>query len=152
MAAKPPSTRASVAGVPPPPFARRRQDFSRIHAGWRVIGGQRGYYRSRWEANYARYLEFLRRAGVILSWRHEPKTFWFEKIRRGVRSYLPDFEVGYPDGRTVYHEVKGYFDAKSKTKLKRMRKYHPDVEVRVIAAREYRDIRRRIAPMLKGWE
>lgn len=127
-------------------------DYTRWHAGWRVIGGKRSYYRSRWEANYARYLEFLKRSGVILEWRHEPKTFWFDGIRRGVCSYLPDFEVSYPDGRTAYHEVKGYFDPRSRTKLKRMAKYHPDVEVRVIARREYADIRRKASALLPGWE
>lgn len=127
-------------------------DRTRWRAGWRTIGGKRNYYRSRWEANYARYLEFLKRAGAVLEWRHEPRTFWFEGIRRGVRSYLPDFEVVYPGGRTEYHEVKGWFDPKSRTKLRRMAKYHPDVVVRVVAAREYAAIRRKAAGLLAGWE
>lgn len=134
------------------PSGGHGMDYTRWHAGWRVIGGKRNYYRSRWEANYARYLELLKRGGVILEWRHEPKTFWFDGIRRGVCSYLPDFEVSYPDGRTAYHEVKGYFDPRSRTKLKRMAKYHPDVEVRVIARREYADIRRKASALLPGWE
>lgn len=131
---------------------RRALDRTQWHAGWRVIGGKRNYYRSRWEANYARYLEFLKRAGVILEWRHEPKTFWFDGIRRGVCSYLPDFEVGYPNGETVYHEVKGYFDPRSKTKLKRMAKYHPDVKVRLVAAKQYNEIKRKLSSALRGWE
>ena len=52
-------------------------------AGWREIGGQRIYARSRWEANYARYLEWLRANGSIAKWEHEPETFWFEGIKRG---------------------------------------------------------------------
>lgn len=137
-----------LAGKP----AARPMNRTRWRAGWRVIGGKRNYYRSRWEANYARYLEFLKRMGVILEWRHEPRTFWFKGIRRGTCSYLPDFEVSYPSGKTVYHEVKGYFDPKSKTKLKRMAKYHPDVAVRLIGARQYADIRRKLAAVIPGWE
>jgi hypothetical protein len=31
-------------------------------------------------------------------------------------------------------EVKGYYDSKSKTKMKRMAKYHPDVKIRLVGA------------------
>lgn len=120
--------------------------------GWRVIGGQRNYYRSKWEANYARILEFQRKHGIVLSWRHEPKTFWFEEIRRGVRSYLPDFEVVYPDGRLEYHEVKGWYDSKSKTKTKRMAKYYPDVKLRMVFQREYRTLARQMSGLIPDWE
>ena len=120
--------------------------------GWRVIGGQRNYYRSKWEANYARILEFHRRHALIHSWRHEPKTFWFEEIRRGVRSYLPDFEVIYPDGRPEYHAVKGWYDSKSKPKTKRMAKYYPDVKLRMVFQREYRTLAKQLAPLITDWE
>ncbi len=109
-------------------------------AGWRTIGGIKKYYRSRWEANYARYLQWLLERGEIKSWRHEPKTFWFLSIKRGTRSYLPDFEVVELNGRTVYHEVKGWLDAGSKVKLKRMAKYYPDEKLILIDAKSYRSI------------
>ena len=60
--------------------------------------------------------------GEILKWEYEPETFWFEKIKRGVRTYTPDFKVTEKDGSIIFHEVKGYMDARSKTKLKRMKK------------------------------
>jgi hypothetical protein len=101
--------------------ATRRQ----TKAGWREIGGKRNYYRSMWEANYARYLEYLKRHHLIMDWEYEPVTFWFESIKRGVRSYKPDFRVTDSDGAVVYHEVKGFMDTKSATKLKRMSKYYP---------------------------
>jgi hypothetical protein len=102
--------------------------------GWREIGGVRKFYRSRWEANYGRYLEFLRVNGKIQSWKHESKTFWFEGIKRGCRSYLPDFLVVNNDGTEEYHEVKGYMDSRSLTKLKRMKKYYPEVKLLVVGA------------------
>lgn len=101
-------------------------------AGWRTVGGKRFYARSRWEANYARVLQWRKENGVIVEWEHEPKTFWFEKILRGVRSYLPDFLVSLRGGAHEFHEVKGWMDPKSKTKLKRMKKYHPTERVVVI--------------------
>ena len=93
--------------------------YASCKSGWREIGGIRKYYRSRWEANYARYLEFLKVNGEIEKWEHEPETFWFEGIKRGVMSYLPDFRVTEKNGDIVFHEVKGWMDARSITKIKR---------------------------------
>lgn len=121
-------------------------------AGWREIGGYKKYYRSRWEANYARYLEHLRSNGLIRSWLHEPVTFWFEGIKRGCMSYLPDFEVIENSGRFVYHEVKGWMDDRSKTKIKRMAKYHPEIELVVIGSKEYRELDKKCKCLLEGWE
>jgi hypothetical protein len=121
-------------------------------AGWREIGGKRNYYRSRWEANYARYLEWLRLQGRIRDWQHEPETFWFEAIKRGVRSYKPDFRVWEIDGSTFLHEVKGWMDARSKTTLKRMAKYYPNESIVIVRERQYNEIARKIGPMIEGWE
>lgn len=122
------------------------------HAGWREIGSIRKYFRSRWEANYGRYLEWLKANGAILEWQHEAKTFWFEGIKRGCVSYLPDFEVKSLNNTLQYHEVKGWMDPKSKTKLKRMAKYHPSVKVLVITKRQYQKLDRLFSRMIEGWE
>lgn len=121
-------------------------------AGWREIGGQKKYYRSRWEANYARYLEWLRLQGEIKDWKHEPKTFWFEGIKRGTNSYLPDFWVQENSGAESYHEVKGWMDDRSKTKIRRMAKYHPDVKLIVIDTNAYASIKRSVEALIQGWE
>lgn len=121
-------------------------------AGWREIGGKRNFYRSRWEANYARYLEWLKQNGKIAEWQHEPETFWFEAIKRGVRSYKPDFRVWEQNGQSNLHEVKGWMDARSKTTLKRMAKYHPTETVIVIREKQYNEIARKIGSMIDGWE
>lgn len=124
--------------------------YSRCASGRRDDLGA-NFWRSRWEANYARYLNWLVKAGQIEKWEYEPTTFWFEAIRRGVRSYKPDFLIT-EGGRTYFVEVKGWMDPKSKTKLKRMKKYHPTVEVRVVAQREYREIERKVGALIPGWE
>jgi hypothetical protein len=121
-------------------------------AGWRVVGGQRVYFRSRWEANYARYLEWLRLKGQIKAWEHEPETFWFEKVKRGCRSYLPDFKVTENNDSAVYHEVKGWMDDRSKTKIKRMRIYHPSIKLLVIDAKAYRSIAKTMRSLIPEWE
>jgi hypothetical protein len=110
------------------------------------------FFRSAWEANYARFLELLRKQGAITKWEHEPETFWFEKIRRGVRSYTPDFRVTQHNGAVYFVEVKGWMDPKSKTKLKRMAKYHPKVDLRVVGAAEYRELARKLGGVISGWE
>jgi hypothetical protein len=121
-------------------------------AGWREIGGQRIYARSRWEANIGRMLEFRRAAGDIAKWEHEPITFWFEKIKRGVRSYKPDFRITENDGSQSYIEVKGWMDARSKTTLSRMKRYHPDVKIDVIESKRYAAIQQQLKMVIPEWE
>ncbi len=121
-------------------------------AAWRDIGGRRKFFRSRWEANYARYLNWLEEKGQILKWEHEPITFWFEGVKRGCVSYLPDFRVTETSGEIVYYEVKGWMDDRSKTKLKRMAKYHPTVKLVVIREKDYREVERKLSSLIDGWE
>lgn len=143
------SKRASINGRNTSPINREGASWK---AGWRDIGGYRKYYRSRWEANYARYLEFLKEHGEIQEWHHEPTTFWFDGIKRGCMSYLPDFEVIEKNGDVVYHEIKGWMDDRSKTKIKRMAKYHPDVKLFVIDAKSYRVLEKKAKEFVSGWE
>lgn len=118
--------------------------------GWLVFRGVRKYYKSKWEMNYAHYLEWLRSKNEIVDWEYEPEIFWFDKIRRGVTNYTPDFKVTTFAAGIEYHEVKGYMDPKSKTKLARMKKYHPEVRMvlierpQIAAIAQYRS-------MIPGW-
>ena len=136
---------AKRGGPPPRPHATWK-------SGWRRVGDKAIYFRSRWEANYARYLEWLKQRGEILKWAYEPETFWFEKIKRGVRSYRPDFRVWENDGASNLHEVKGWMDARSKTTLKRMAKYYPSETIILIRERDYNSIARQVSSLIEGWE
>jgi hypothetical protein len=131
----------------PPPIKR-----GSWAAGWREIGGKRNYYRSRWEANYACYLQWLKERGQIADWAHEPETFWFDAIKRGVRSYKPDFRVWENNGKSELHEVKGWMDSRSHTTLKRMAKYHPQETIVLIREKDYNAIARTVGPMIPEWE
>ena len=102
---------------------------------WAVIGDREPiYFRSSWEYYYALFLEKLYLEHKIIDWKHEPKIFWFEGIKRGVRSYLPDFCVIHLDNTEEWCEVKGYYDSKSQTKMKRMRIYFPEIKIRLVGA------------------
>lgn len=120
--------------------------------GWRVIGSQSKYYRSRWEANYARYLEFLKVNGVIYDWLHEPQTFWFDEIKRGCVTYLPDFKIIEKDGSHHWVEVKGWMDDRSKTKLSRFKKYYPNEKLRVVDAKWFKENNRKMQGLIPTWE
>lgn len=90
------------------------------------------YFRSSWEYYYALFLEKLKQERKILEWEHEPQCFWFDNIKRGTKSYLPDFRITHLNNSIEYVETKGYLDSKSKTKMKRMGIYHPDVKIRLV--------------------
>ncbi len=143
----------------------------------RYKGGKRKdlnniYMRSKVEANYARYLKFLK-----IEFQHEPRTFLFLGIRRGNVSYMPDFYLPKED-RWV--EVKGWFDPSSKTKLKRFKKYYPEqfakltvvvrdpwaagkaaiqamkflekLEIPPARIESYKEIDRKLGGLIPGWE
>lgn len=119
------------------------------------LGGIRpdlGFYvRSRWEANWARYLTWLQEQGQILRWEYEPCEFEFVSIKRGNRFYKPDFRITNLDGSIEYHEIKGFMDATSATKLKRMGKYFPEVVVILVDKEAYRAVAREMK-RLPHWE
>jgi len=110
------------------------------------------YVRSRWEANYARYLQWLEDQGQIVGWDYEPRTFDFP-VKRGIRSYTPDFRVDAADDTYEWHEVKGYMDDRSRVKLDRFRKYYPDEPpIVLIQGEELAAIARQVERLVPGWE
>jgi hypothetical protein len=109
------------------------------------------YFRSSWEANYARYLNWLKSQGQIASWEYEAKVFTFP-IKRGTTEYRPDFLVTYPDGQSEWHETKGYLDDKSKTQLKRMAKYYPQEKIILIDGSVYKNIAKLFSRIVENWE
>lgn len=110
------------------------------------------YFRSSWEANYARYLNYLISQGTIKEWKFEAKTFLFEKSKVGPKSYLPDFMVTNIDGSIEYHEIKGWMDDKSKSKLKKMSKYYPNIVLILIDQKEYKKLEKIYKYILPNWE
>jgi len=102
---------------------------------WAIVGDKEPiYFRSSWEYYYAIFLEKLKQEGKIVNWKHEPLVFWFHDIKRGVRSYLPDFCILHLNGTEEWVETKGLMDSKSQTKMKRMAKYYPQIKIRLVGS------------------
>lgn len=113
-----------------------------VKGGWRSDLDR--YFRSSWEANYARYLNYIREP-----WEYEPKEFEFP-VKRGNRTYKPDFWL---PKRQQWIEIKGYMDQKSRTKLNRFKKYFPEefAKLVVIGEAEYKEIAK-YKGLILGWE
>lgn len=120
--------------------APHENPFSRVKHGRRSdLGNQ--YFRSAWEANFARYLNWLVRKHRIKGWKYEAVTFRFEEVKRGPYTYTPDFQVETLDGGVVYHEVKGWMTPRSRSQTKRMAKYHPLINLYIVDKDEYAHIK-----------
>lgn len=112
------------------------------------------YFRSSYEANYARYLNFLiKKNADIEKWEFESQTFEFAKIKKGTRFYTPDFKVYFKDGHIEYHEVKGWDYPKGKTQRKRFAKYFPHLELLLIGGDFFKAIKSQgMNKLIPGWE
>jgi len=106
--------------------------------GYRTVGGKTRYFRSTWEANYARFLGYKLQSGEISAWEHEVESFWFED-KTYTHTYLPDFKVWFNDGHIEYHEVKGWLDARSQSKIDKMAKEYPAVKLIIILENWFRE-------------
>jgi hypothetical protein len=149
IASKTVATKLQRYGTLTPKSIRNGNAYSNARGGTRDDLGM--YFRSAWEANYARYLNWLVSMGKILRWEFEPDEFAFP-VKRGCRFYLPDFKVFELDETFSYHEVKGWMDPKSKTKLKRMAIYHPDVKIVLVDQKYYSAIERLLSKTIPNWE
>lgn len=131
-------------------WAESSNPYSRAKRGRREDLGD-VFFRSAWEANYARYLNWLIDQGEIARWEYEPQVFTFHGETRGVISYTPDFKVFLADGSHEWHEVKGWETSKDRTKIKRMRKHYPDEKVIMIDAKVYKGIAK-WKSLIPNWE
>ncbi len=123
--------------------------------GWSKSGIRQDlgiYFRSTWEANYARYLNLLVGEHKIKRWEYEPVRFEFEGIKRGTRSYLPDFRIFYEDDIVEWHEIKGYMTQKGRTAIKRFKKYYPKESFVLVDRKAYKILENKYASMISNWE
>ena len=97
-------------------------------------------FSSSWEKEIAIRLESLKIEGTIKDWAYEAKHFDFPDIKRGMRSYCPDFEVTLCDGSFLYIEVKGWKMNTSMKRIAMFRERYPNVKYYIIDEYEYRKI------------
>jgi len=128
-----------------------KEGKSRYRTGKRDdLGGL--FVRSSWEANYARFLKWLKQHGEIINWEYEPDTFWFEGIKKGTYTYTPDFKITNKDGTVEYHEIKGHWTSKGRTQVKRMKKYYPEITLKIIDGDVYKALVKDCKNLIPGWE
>lgn len=127
--------------------------FTRGKGGRRADLDNR-YFRSSWEANYARYLNWLIALEQgIASWEYEPVTFEFP-VKRGTRFYTPDFRVWMRSGGYEWHEVKGWLTQQGATALRRFALHHPaeHAHLVMIDGDVYRPLAASVRALIPGWE
>ncbi len=112
---------------------------SRGKAGIRKDISETIYFHSRWEANYARMLNYL---GV--KWEYEPKTFDL-----GMQNYTPDFYLPETD---EYIEVKNFLWKYSKIRDEKFRKLYPGIKLKMILKEDYLKLQEKYAKLIKDWE
>lgn len=95
------------------------------------------YFRSNWEANFARIMNYLGKA-----WIYEPETF---KIPRG--SYTPDFLVD-----DVYYEIKGRMNEIGQEKIDQFKSTYTDKKLIVIEGVAYNALRLQYKSKIPTWE
>lgn len=99
------------------------------------------YVRSRWEANYARYMNW-----ECIDYLYEPETFYLKELDC---RYTPDFVVG--DYEPVYIEVKGYDTPEHRKKREAFRKQY-GYKLKVIGPKRYYELEGKYGKLIKGWE
>lgn len=88
------------------------------------------YFRSGWEANFARVLNFEGK-----TWTYEHQTF--ELNDPHVHSYTPDFYVHDED---TYYELKGRMNDKDRIQLRLMDELYPEVKLILIEGAQYGEL------------
>lgn len=128
----------------------KRSAKAGINTYSRCRGGYREdlccYFRSAWEANTARLLNYWG-----LRWEYESRRFYFESVEDGVLSYCPDFYL--PD-LDMWVEVKGWMDEISKVRLQKFQSEYPEESAKLVLIDEsaYREIVKDFASYINEWE
>ena len=130
---------------------RKRGNLSTtVNSYSRCKGGNRKdleqYFRSAWEANMARVLNYLH-----IKWEYEYKRFDFQEETEDVLSYQPDFYLSDYD---KWIEVKGWMDGKSKKRLELFKKYYPEQykNLYLIDEKAYKEIEKKYSTLIDNWE
>lgn len=110
-------------------------NFTRGKGGFREDLGC--YFRSRWEANFARVLNEQGK-----KWLYEKVTFQLSETM----SYTPDFFV---DG--CFYEVKGWWTERAKETFQLFRELFPQFDIRVVDNEMYKELRQQYKEVVT-WE
>jgi hypothetical protein len=115
---------------------KRETHYTSAKGGTRPDLGM--YFRSNWEANFARIQNLL---GV--QWQYEVESFQLTDTL----SYTPDFKVG-----DEYYELKGRMDQGDLDKIAKFREQHSELILHVIGPEEYNKLRAEFKSKIPNWE
>jgi len=113
----------------------------RIETSWARQGFRtdlKKYFRSSWEANFARICDFEGR-----KWKYEPEFFMINNETR----YTPDFLV-----EDTYYEIKGYDYPTGKEKIKLFREKFKHIKFELIDSESYKKLEKKYKDLIKEWE
>jgi len=96
-------------------------------------------FRSSWEANYARILNYEN-----IKWEFEPRFF---ELSNGER-YLPDFLI---EGKK-FIEIKGFWYGNSREKVEMFKIEYSEFEFEIIDGSEYNKLESKYKHLIKEWE
>lgn len=99
------------------------------------------FFRSTWEANFARILEYL-----DMSWEYEPQN---KRIRFDSCSYLPDF---YLPALKLFVEVKGARFEKRSKKIAMLYEKDPNFPIKIIDKEVYKKLTKMYKNKIENWE
>jgi hypothetical protein len=97
------------------------------------------YFRSTWEANFARLLNYM-----DIKWEYEPKTLILKSC-----SYTPDF---YLPELNLYIEVKGFDFGRGRPKLKLLNETNSTFPIKVLDDEGYMKLKKKYSSIIKNWE
>jgi len=97
------------------------------------------YFRSTWEANFARICNYLN-----IEWEYEICRFKFNNC-----TYLPDFYLPQFD---IWVEVKGWLSPKAYEKLEKMNKEYLNENIKIIDIEVYRILSLMFKDRINNWE
>lgn len=112
---------------------------ARAKAGVRHDIDDKTYFFSRWEANYARILNF-----IGAKWVHQPKRF-----RLKSQYYTPDF---YLPESNKYIEIKNFLSDYSLKRDNEFRELYPELELELILKEDYKKLEEQYAQLIPNWE
>ena len=95
------------------------------------------YFRSNWEANFARICKF-----ECLNWEYEPETF---TLNSG-KTYTPDFKVG-----DTYYEIKGKWIGDSKEKFDNFILENAECKIILVDGKIYKQLKNKYKHLIT-WE
>lgn len=139
--------------------------FTPVRSGARAdLQGE--FFRSGWEANFARYLKHKK-----IKWEYEPRVYVFKDISRGPVAYTPDFYIPNYFGEEIIVEVKGRVMSGTYSKFKYFRDQYPEdfAKLRGVCQKNtkadrlfkklnipilmyYSDLRNEYKSVIKNWE